>query len=156
MNFRKMLMFAACVAAVATASADGNYLHLKTASGWEVLDLEQVDRLTFANGVMTASDANKNTIKTFDQASLEQMYFDDTAGVMTVSAEESEPSFQVSDNGRLVKMIQAGEFEVYSVAGESLVGIPGVKVGETINLSALPAGVAILKSGNYAKKVVLK
>lgn len=139
---------------VMNAKADeGQYLHVQTASGWKVLDLEKVDRLTFTTGNMVASDADNNTLETFDRASLEKMYFDETSGVQSVIAESAKATFGVS-NG-VAAMLEDGKFEVYSLDGSLLVSI-NAKKGETIDINAISANVVILKSGSYTLKATLR
>lgn len=53
-------------------------------------------------------------------------------------------------------MLADGEITVYSIAGEELVSIPGLKKGEIVDLNAVRNEVVILKSGNYAVKALLK
>ena len=158
MKFSRLIFAMAFAASVFTASAEdeGNYLHIRTATGWDVLSLNQVDRLTFTNGVMTATDKNNATVATFPQASLETMYVDETAGVGSpVVDEQTSATFTFAASTRTATMLADGEFTVYNAAGVRLVAIQALK-GETITLTGLEAGVAILKCGDYSLKTVIK
>ncbi|MDE5657117.1 MAG: hypothetical protein K2I19_08630, partial [Muribaculaceae bacterium] len=75
------------LALAAMGASAANYLHIKTESGWEVLDLDRVDRLVFAGGVMNAQDASGNSVGSYSQASLEQIYVDDKAGAGNIQAD---------------------------------------------------------------------
>ena len=75
---RKFLL-ALCLGAFVFCASAANYLHIKTSTGWEVLDLDKVDRLTFSNGKMNAQDEKGVTVGTYSQASLEQIYVNDLA-----------------------------------------------------------------------------
>lgn len=139
---------------VMNARADeGQYLHVQTASGWKVLDLEKVDRLTFTTGNMVVSDADNNTLETFNRASLEKMYFAETSGVQSVIADSTKAIFGFG-NG-VVSMLADGKFEAYSLDGSLLVSI-NAKKGETIDINAISANVVILKSGSFTLKATLR
>lgn len=137
-----------------TTSADGGqYLHIRTASGWSVLDLDQVDRLTFNAGTMVASDADNKTVETFDRGALSDMYFDESAGVQAVTADNTEATF--SYNNGVATMLTDGPLEVYAVDGSMLVCL-NARRGETVDLSAIRNNVIVLKSGSYTLKATLR
>ena len=152
---RKFLL-ALCFGAFALGASAANYLHIKTSTGWEVLDLDKVDRLTFNNGKMTAQDEKGATVGTYNQSSLEQIYVNDLAGVESVVADEkSKATFKFDAEGRSAVMIADGSFEVYALDGSLLVSIPA-KAGEHIALEAMSGtGIVIVKSGKYAIKAAL-
>lgn len=139
---------------VFSARADeGQYLHIRTATGWSVLDLNQVDKLSFPAGQMVASTASGQTIASFDRSSLSEMYVNETSGVQTVVAEDAQPSFRIE--GGVVTMLADGTFEAYTTDGAQIVSIAAAK-GETIDLNAVRANVVLLKSGTYTLKTALR
>lgn len=159
MYLRFIFVFiAAAMTFFATFAEEGsNYLHIRTNSGWQVLSLDQVDRLTFKNNVMTATDANNNVVASFPQDQLEAMRVNESAGVNDVTADtNADATFTFDAADATATMLADGDFEVYSLNGSLLVRIPEVKKGETINLSAVESGIVIVKSGNYSAKVTIK
>jgi len=156
MTFRPIIV-AASLALALPAFADGNYLHIRTADGWEVLDIDKVDRLDFKGGKMTATDASGNVVASYPQESLESMFIDDTAGVTdAVAGGDTEPSFTFDAASGLVNILADGDFTVYDADGRALVSIPGVCAGQVVDLSAIHPGVVILVSGNYSLKVAVR
>lgn len=145
-------VFALLTAGVASAD-EGQYLHIRTSGGWQVLNLEQVDRLTFTGGQMVAADANNNTLGSFEQSSLNEMYFDETAGVESTLAKAEGAAFSFA-NG-VVTMKEDGRIEIFALDGVLLTAI-NAKKGETIDLKAISSKYVILKSGKVAQKVSLR
>lgn len=135
--------------------ADSNYLHVATEKGWEVIDIEKADRLTFSDGKMNVLDVAGNNLASFPQSSLDQMYVDQSTGVQEISLPQAHSSFTLNGNGRLVEALANGAFEVYSLDGKRLVMIPAVSIGQTISLSGLQNGCYVYKLGEYSVKVVL-
>lgn len=155
----KHLLFALTFAGTALplmAQEEGNYLHVQTASGCEVIDLEQADRLTFKNGTMTATDKNLVTVASFKQSELESMYYSETSGVESITDDTRVNTFSFNGDTKTVTMKADGKFEVFSEAGVKLVEIPSAKQGETINLSAIRKGIVILKSGSHSLKTIIR
>ncbi|MDE5661443.1 MAG: hypothetical protein K2I04_02325, partial [Muribaculaceae bacterium] len=59
MNLKNLFLAGAVALSALSVSAEdsaGNYLHIRTSEGWQVLNLDTVDRLTFKGGTMTAPD----------------------------------------------------------------------------------------------------
>lgn len=153
---KKILLSLCCLLVISTVSAwaeGGQYLHVQTASGWKVLDLEKVHRLTFISGNMIATDAQNNTLETFDRASLNKMYVDETTGIQSIIADQAKATF-CFQNG-VATMLTDGKFEAYSLDGPLLVSI-NAKKGETIDINAISANVVILKSGSFTLKSTLR
>lgn len=153
---KKFLLSLCCLLMLGTVSAwaeGGQYLHVQTASGWKVLDLEKVDRLTFISGNMIATDAQNNTLETFDRASLNRMYVDETMGIQSMTTDQAKAAF-CFENG-VATMLTDAKFEAYSVDGSLLVSIDAKK-GETIDINAISANVVILKSGSFILKSTLR
>lgn len=138
------------------AQENGEYLHIRTAGGWDVVSIEKAERITFNNNVMTITDSNNATLGTYAQNQLEAMYIDDTSGVKEVSAEGRETNFGFDASTNTMVMMKDGMVEIYSPAGALLTRLPNVKKGENVNLSGMGAGVVIIKSGNHTLKTVLK
>lgn len=132
----------------AMAQAD-DYLHVRTSQGWEILNLSNIDKLTFRDGTMKALDGKDNVVASFPQESLKEMNVNQSAGVESV-AKDNEATFCLSCDE--VEMLADGEFKVYDINGSLLVGIDYVKKGEKISLGALVNGVYILSSGKFALK----
>jgi hypothetical protein len=153
---KKFLLPLALLAATMTVSAE-NYLHIRTDAGWEVIDLDKVDRITFTNGNMVATDASQNVLSTIAQSTLQTMYVDDTAGIDKVSADNTAATLTFDAATKVVTLLADGSFEIYNAAGALLVAIPQVKQGETVNLSGISAATpVILKNGNYSLKAIVK
>lgn len=147
----------ALLAIVVGASAQSHYLHVATESGWEVIDLDKADRLTFKNGTMTVTDARQNVIATFPQAQLDMMYVNDETGVETICSDAAaEPSFTIAGDGHTINILSGGVFEVYALDGEKIIEINGVKADQTVNLSPLSKGIYIIRLNDYAVKYSIR
>lgn len=156
MSFKPILV-AACLAFALPALADGNYLHIRTANGWEVLDIDKIDRLEFKGGKMTATDASDNVVASYPQETLESMFIDDSAGINNVAvSDDTAQALKFDAASGLVTILTDGDFTVYDADGRTLVSIPGVSAGETVNLSAIRPGVVILVLGNHSLKVAIR
>lgn len=159
----KLLLFALAIAGasmpIMAHETEGNYMHVLTSTGWKVLDLDQVDRLTFKNGTMVASDKKQNAIETISQKDLMSMTYSETmaelSGVEMLSSDE-DASFSFFNGSKTIVMKADGNFTVYSESGATLVEIPAAKAGQTIDLSAIRPGIVILKSGNQSLKAIIK
>lgn len=155
MIIKKLILMTACLLSL-SAWADGTYLHIRTASGWEVVNLEKADKMTFKNNVVQITAADNSVLASYPQNALETMYIDEIAGVGDVKDDNTEAAFIFDSASRSVRMTQDSDLKVYDLKGKLLVGIPEVKEGETVNLSALAPSIIILKSGNYTVKTQLK
>lgn len=159
MNLKKFLLATAATLTfglTSFAADEADYLHIRTASGWEVLNLTQVDRLTFTGNTMNALDANGATVASYPRETLEMMYFNESTGVEVITDETEGKAFAFDASSASVTMLKDGDFKLYSLDGRMLVNIPEVKAGETINLSALAKGTVIIKSGNNTAKVMMR
>lgn len=152
---KKFALSLFCAVSLIGASAADNYLHIKTADGWRVLDLEQVDRLTFDGNTMTASDASGAPVMTIPQKSLETMTVTETAGVSTAVVAEAKATFAYSSSTKCVTMLADALFEIYALDGSRLVAVDAAK-GDNIHIDAVKAGVVIMKSGEYTLKAVVE
>lgn len=135
--------------------AEMNYLHISTADGWEVIDLDKADKLTFKGGNMNVLDNRGAVIKTFPQSSIGMMYVNQTAGVGEISMQPAEASFELIDDAHIVKLLAPGDFEVFSLDGRRILLIEGVEKGKTIDISALASGTYVLSLGGYVVKCIL-
>lgn len=150
---KRLVLISSLLLTLGLASrAETNYLHVATENGWEVVDLNQADRLTFKGGTMTVLDASDNTIATFPQSTLDRMYIDQNTGVGEIVSDTKDATFQVSDNGRTVKLFGAGTFEVFTLDGMRIIEIPDVVSGKEIELSGLRPGVYVFRLGGYSVK----
>lgn len=153
-----MLLF---FAGMSAAQTGGNYLHVNTGSGWKVIDIDKVDKLTFTGGNMTAVDSENKTVESIPLNSLVAMVYSEDAKAPETSSVaivegNAKNGFHFDAASSIVTMQVAGNFEVFAASGELLVNIPEVKVGETIDLSAVKSGVVIMKTGDYTLKTILK
>ena len=139
------------------AFASDNYLHIQTSTGWQVLNIDNVDKLTFKGGNMTATDSQDKTVLSVPQQDLVSLNVNESAGVEAIVANSAaEATFLYDSTSRKAILSQDGNFEIYNAAGALLVSIPAVHRGQEIDLSAITPGIVILKSGNYTLKTVLK
>lgn len=159
----KHLLFALAIAGASlpmmAQETEGNYLHVLTSAGWKVLDLDQIDRLTFKNGSMVATDKKQNTIETISQNDLTKMAYSETkaefSGIEMLPADEK-AVFSFFNGSKTVVMKADGNLAVYTEAGVRLVEIPDAKAGQAIDLSAIRQGIVILKSGNQSLKAIIR
>lgn len=154
----KALFLAAVACCALSASAADYYLHLKTSSGWKVLNLDEVSTLTFKGDKMVARSADDKVVLDVPKAELEMMSVDQSAGIDVTVADATDGAVTFTFDATACKAVMktAGSFEMYGTAGEALLVIPAVAAGEEIDLSAITPGVVILKSGNYSLKALLK
>lgn len=136
--------------------AESNYLHIATDSGWDVIDLSKSDRLTFIGGVMKVTDAAGNVLGAYPQETLDHMHIDQSSGTVEIISGKSEETFSIANNGRLVRTLSDGAFEIFTLDGAVVVEIPTVASGQTIDLSGLASGCYIYRIDAYAVKVVVK
>lgn len=155
-----LLLMLAAAQTVCAAEDESFYLHIKTAAGWRVLDLNKVDRLSFSGNTMTASDANNNVVETFNRSEIDVMSVNDdpenaSTGIVDVKADAG-VAFTFDSATASVKMLKNGPLKVYDVNGALLVSIPAVAGGEAVDLSAIESGIVIINSNNYNLKAALK
>ena len=152
----KKTVVAAIFASLALSLSAANYLHIRTDAGWTVLDLDNVDRITFTGGNMTVTDEKGGVLGTFKQEELQSLHSDEIAGIAETVADSVETTFTFDAASRSVTVTADGDFTVYDAAGNTLVAIPGVKKGETIDLGALQPGVVIMTNGTHSLKALIK
>lgn len=153
-------LLAAITMASAMAISAQNYLHIQTDSGWKLLDLDKVERISFAGGVMTATDASNNVLSSIAQSNLKMMYVDeveDLSGVQLSTITQTESTMAYDASTKTLHILADGTLDVYNAAGLKLISIPEVKKGEDVNVEQLAtAGTVIFKNGNYIIKTVVK
>lgn len=157
MKLKPIILAAFIVCSLSPVSAIDDYLHIKTADGWVVFNLNKADRLTFSGGKMNVLDASGNTVTTISQTDLEKAHFSNTpesTSVISVIAEE--PTFTFDAKSKTIKIASDGLFEIFSVDGKTLVSIPEAKKGENISVEDMEEGIVIMKSGNYTLKTIVK
>lgn len=152
----KKFLLSFCLIAASFGLSAANYLHIKTSDGWQVIDLDKADRLTFKGGTMEVSDAAGQVIATYPQQSLETIKVDDsTSGIDIVGENKKDATFRFNGATLAVDMIADGVFEAFGIDGKKLVAIPA-KAGDHISLDAMKgAGPVVFKSGSYTIKVAL-
>lgn len=159
MNFKHLLIGTAFSLAALPAFAEGEYLHVQTSSGWEVIPISNVNKLTFNGGYMTATDSQNKELIKIKQTELGKMLVNDSkesASVIGITDETTPANFAFDANAKSVLILEDGDFAVYTLSGEQLIAIPTVKKGETVNLAAINSEVVIIKSGSYAIKALMK
>lgn len=159
MNFKHLLIGTAFSLAALPAFAEGEYLHVQTSSGWEVIPISNVNKLTFNGGYMTATDSQNKELIKIKQTELGKMLVNDSkesASVIGITDETTPANFAFDANAKSVLILEDGDFSVYTLSGEHLIAIPTVKKGETVNLAAINSEVVIIKSGSYAIKALMK
>lgn len=153
----KKILLSFCLFAVSFGLSAATYLHIKTTDGWQVIDLDKADRLTFKGGTMEVADASGKVIATYPQSTLENIKVDDeSTGIdMIVAGKDCDATFRFNGATCSAEMIKDGLFEVYGIDGKKLVAIPA-KAGEHIALEVMTGvGPVIVKSGSYTLKVAL-
>ncbi|MCX4263450.1 MAG: hypothetical protein OSJ37_01865 [Muribaculaceae bacterium] len=154
----KSLFLAACIIGTAyTAAAVDDYLHIKTANGWVVFNLNNADRITFNNGKMTVLDQSGNTLGSINQSDLVKAHFSNTTESTSVNSIVAEdPTFSFDAASKTVKIDCDGTFEIFAIDGKTLISIPSAKKGETVNIESLNENIVIIKLGNYSIKTIVK
>lgn len=153
----KKFLLSFCLFAVSFGLSAATYLHIKTTDGWQVIDLDKADRLTFKGGTMEVADASGKVIATYPQSTLENIKVDDeSTGIdMIVAGKDCDATFRFDGATCSAEMIKDGLFEVFGIDGKKLVAIPA-KAGDHIALDAMTGiGPVIVKSGSYTLKVAL-
>ena len=140
------------------AYAADDYLHIQTADGWKVLNINQVDRITFTGGTMVATDAEKQTLLSVPTSEVKSMTVNDelTTGIAQLPTEEATAAFVFDSESAVATMQANGNFAIYDLSGVKKMEIPAVQKGQIIDLSGITPGFVILKSGDYTLKVSLK
>ena len=88
------LVAVALMMGCALTSYAEDYLHVRTSSGWDVVDLSQAEYITFSGTEMKILDASRNVVKSYPKASLEKMYVAETSGVTNIEADGVEATFR--------------------------------------------------------------
>lgn len=140
------------------ASASDNYLHILTDDGWKILNIEQIDKISFKNGTMTATGQNNETVLAVPSEKIQSMSVLDTndaqTGIEAVTAAEA--PFVLNNGSASVTMLQNGNFRLINLEGMVLCEIPAVEKGQTIDLTNVAPGIHILQSGSFTIKVCLQ
>lgn len=153
---KRLLLGLVFVLSFAMSWADaGNYLHIKTSEGWQVLDLNVVDRLSFDGNTMKATDEKGQTVAEIPQQNLERMDVSQEAGVKTVLTERANATFSYNASTQKATMLADGEFELFGADGTRYISFKALK-GETVDLSSIAPGIVIIKSGDYSIKAIVK
>lgn len=142
----------------ATASADTLYMHVQTSDGnWQVFSLDQVDRLTFTGGKMTALTAEGTTVASFPSSSLVSMNFDEISAPSGVESAVADPA-ELSVSGNVITYAgkEPAAVEIFDAAGRAIEAISAVENGQSIDLSALSPDVYIVKAGLSTIKIAVK
>lgn len=153
---RAALVVVGLVCGAQAVSAQEMYLHIQTSDGWQVLNIDQVDRLTFTGDTMRATDSAGNLVTEIPQISLQTMKVDESSGVEVITDEQTRDNFELSADGRTAVANASGTLSVYATDGTRLVCIPEVKVAQKVHLEALPAGTYIITLDGQSTKAILR
>ena len=159
MKIKHLLLSTAFSLAALSALAEGEYLHIQTTAGWEVIPTSDIDKLTFNDGFMTATDSQNKEIAKIKQSELGKMLVSDSmesASVIDIIDDTVTASFSFDATTKSVTILEDGTFSIHTLGGEQLLVIPFVKKGEVINIAAINSEVVIIKSGSYAVKALMK
>lgn len=158
MRLRTLLVVAVAQIVTFCAYAADDYLHIQTSDGWKVLNINQVDRITFTGGTMVATDAEKQTLLSVPTSEVKSMTVNDelTTGIAQLPTEEATAAFVFDSESAVATMQADGNFAIYDLSGVKKMEIPAVQKGQIIDLSGITPGFVILKSGDYTLKVSLK
>ncbi|MDE6768424.1 MAG: hypothetical protein K2J78_01720 [Muribaculaceae bacterium] len=159
MKIKPLLIATAFGLAALPVLAEGEYLHVQTTAGWEVIPTSDIDKLTFHDGFMTATDSQNKEIAKIKQTELGKMLVSDSkesASVIDIIDDTATASFSFDAATKSVTILKDGTFSIHTLGGEQLLVIPLVKKGEVINIAAINSEVVIIKSGSYAVKALMK
>lgn len=162
----KHLAAALVMISATTANAGDLYLHIQTADGnWQVLDLAKVDRLTFTGGNMVASDTDNNTVATFPASDLATMQVNDnatditefpSAGIETAASDTQAPTFTYNAATHSITAENDGTLTITAIDGRTVVTIPSVKTGQSVDVTAIAAGTYVITLGEYSLKTIIR
>ncbi len=158
---RKALVLLAVFCLTGNMWADVNYLHIQTASGWQVLNLDNVNELTFKGNNMVVKGTDNNTVLTVPKTQLVSINVDDDAsesgssGMENIADNKQQAKFAFDAANKTLTAFANGDFAMYAIDGRLLLAIPQVKAGQTIDLSAI-SGNVILKLSSQTLKTSLK
>lgn len=162
----KHLAVAALLTAATAANAESLYLHIQTANGnWQVLDLEKVDRLTFTNGNMVATNTDNQTVATFAATDLATMQVNDdpetineypVAGIDAPESTGAEATFTFDPATRTIAVLVDGALTITAIDGRTAVAIPAVKAGQSVDVAAMAPGTYVINLGAQSLKAVIR
>ncbi|MCR5820506.1 MAG: T9SS type A sorting domain-containing protein [Bacteroidaceae bacterium] len=144
-----LLSLALTVVTATTVLADSyNYLTIATSSSEASVALRQLKKITFVGDdmIVTTVDGNENS---FALADLNSMYFASTA--TAISRTESARTLAY-ENGQLIAS-GSGIIQVFNAAGSLVRSLSASSSRTSVNLSALPRGIYIVKQGNNTIKI---
>lgn len=156
MNLKGIMISVLVATAIPCLQAyENNYLHVRTANGITVYDVEEIDRISFTTDQMQVSHKDGQTPDSFKRSELKSMDVNESpSGVNAVTGNESALHFDATT--RTLAVSADCDFEIYSLSGELMYAIPGVKAGERISLAHIHPGIVVVKAGNDSLKIALK
>ena len=157
MKLTKLLISGALLLCSMAASAEDFYLHVQTADGnWQIINIEKIDRLTFTDGKMSAIAPGGDVLLSVPRSELKTINADETQSGIDEVAVTAKGAFTFTD-GCMIRVSEGpAAVEVTDLQGRTLVAIPAVQAGQSVDLSPLPEGVYVVKVGKESSKIAVK
>jgi len=156
MKHKKIFVAALLAFAGISANADALYLHIQETNGnWTVINLDEVDKLTFKNNGMQVVGENDNVVKSYSSSALSTIAVNEqqTSAITSIDSDDKTAALELE--GKVVKVAEDGKLIVCDIAGRICVEIPSVEAGQTVDLSSLVKGVYVVTLNGSSLKVSL-
>ncbi len=154
MQHGNLFIVALSLMAGITARAESLYLHIWESDGnWTVLDLGQVDKLTFRENGMQVLDAGDNLVKSFSSAGLASMEVSEqkVSGIIGIGSETDKSPIKLE--GKILTIKEDGALAIHDAGGRLCVEILSVSAGQTVDLSAIVNGVYVVTLNGSTVKI---
>lgn len=139
-----------------TGWADSLYLHIQEDNGnWTVLNLNQVEKLTFKNSGMQVLDSNDGVVKSYSSASLKTMLVNESEDMSGIDGVYNGATADFSLNRGVVEFKVAGNISVFDLSGRLCVDINSVEAGCNVDLRSLEKGVYVVVINGQTFKIQL-
>lgn len=162
----KQYALAVSLLSAISVSAAVNYLHIQTSEGnWKVISLDDADKLTFSSNEMQVYDKSGAILGSFSTTTLKRLQINESAtevndypqaSVETITSADRTASVSIDVTSKTVSVLADGKLHIYNMAGGTIVSIPSVRKGDTVDISVLHAGAYIIELNGKSQKVVLK
>lgn len=157
----KRVLIAGALAALCLGASADNYLHIQTGDGnWKVYDVDRLDKLTFDKSSMTVTDKSGQKVGTFDRSKLATLQVNDDPNEAYDYSDIESVTFTaaITLDGRTLTVGGSGAapLTVADASGRSVFTITAYRAGQSVDLTALPAGIYIVTAGKQSAKIALK
>lgn len=157
MKFRHFLIGAfALASATCMYAQESNYLHVRTADGVAIYDIEEVSRISFTADKMQIAMKNDKPEVSINRTELQSMAMDESSSSVNTIEADATSILRYDSASRTATVAQDCTFEIFSTAGELLYAVADVKAGEKISMAGIHPGIVIIKAGNNSLKIALK